>query len=74
MPKAIKLSVSIQKQELSWARARAATAGISLSALMTEALRDKRRSEAMERLLKRYEAGKISDERMVTIRAEMYRK
>lgn len=74
MAKAIKLSVSIQKQEHSWARARAAKAGISFSALMSEALRDKRRAEAMERLLKRYEAGKISDERMAMIRAEMYRK
>jgi hypothetical protein len=70
--KAEKLSVSIQKQELEWARAHAEKAGKSLSAVLTEALRDKRRGEAMDRLLKKYGADKISDEAMAAIRAEVY--
>lgn len=74
MAKAEKLSVSIQKEELERARAHAEKAGKSLSAVLTEALRDKRRGEAMDRLLKKYGADKISDEQMAAIRAEIYAK
>jgi hypothetical protein len=74
MTKAEKLSVSIQREELQWARAHAEKAGKSLSAVLTEALRDKRRGEAMDRLLKKYGADKISDDQMAAIRAEIYAK
>ena len=72
MAKVEKLSVSIHNEELEWARAHAKKAGKSLSAVLTEALRDKRRGEAMDRLLKKYGADKISGAQMAAIRAEIY--
>jgi hypothetical protein len=72
MAKAEKLSVSIDKEELAWARAYARASGTSLSAVLTEALRDRRRAEAMDRLLDKLRAHEITDETMSAIRAEIY--
>ena len=72
MAKAEKLSVSIEKHELAWARAHAKRSGKSLSAVLTEALREKRRAEAMDRLLQRLRANRITPEQMAAIRAEIY--
>jgi hypothetical protein len=39
---------------------------------MTEALREQRRLEAMDRLLKKLGADKITDEQIARLRAEVY--
>ncbi len=69
-----KLSVSIQSEELAWARAHAKRSGMSLSAVLTEALREKRRAEAMDRLLKKLRADRVTAAQMAAIRAEIYGK
>jgi hypothetical protein len=74
MARAAKLSVSIQKEELEWAREEAERTGTSVSAVLTEALRRQRRAQAMRRLLKKLGADKISDRQMAAIRAELYGK
>ena len=60
MATAEKHSVSNQKEELAWARKYAKASGLSLSAVLTEALREQRRAKAMDRLLKRLGAGNWS--------------
>jgi hypothetical protein len=72
MAKVEKLSVSIHEEELAWARRHAKRSKKSLSAVLTEALRDKRRAEALDRLLRKLRAGEISDAKMAAIRAEIY--
>jgi hypothetical protein len=74
MAKAEKLSVSIDKDELAWARAHARATGRSMSAVMTEALRERRRTEAMDRLLQALGADEIGAADMSAIRAEIYGK
>jgi hypothetical protein len=72
MARSVKLSVSIEKAELEWARREARRTGKTLSAVMTEALREQRRLEAMDRLLKKLGADKITDEQIARLRAEVY--
>ena len=72
MARAEKLSVSIEKSELEWARERAQASGKSLSAVLTEALREQRRGAAMDRLLRKLGAGKLTPEQMAKARSEIY--
>jgi hypothetical protein len=67
-----KLSVSIQKNELDWARKYAKASGQSLSAVLTEALRDKRRMEAMDRLIKKYGTDRFTAKQLAKARAELH--
>lgn len=72
MARTVKLSVSIEEAELEWARREARRTGKTLSTIMTEALREQRRLEAMDRLLKKLGADKISEEQIARLRAEVY--
>jgi hypothetical protein len=74
MAAAEKLSVSIHKEELAWARKYAKASGRSLSAVLTEALREQRRARAMDALLEKLRADKIGSEQIAALRAEIYRK
>ena len=69
-----KLSVSIEETEYKWAKSHAKATGQSLSGVLTLALREQRRLAAMDRLLRKLGADKISDEKMAKIRAEIYAK
>jgi hypothetical protein len=72
MATAEKLSVSIHKQELAWARTYAKTSGRSLSSVLTEALREQRRAQAMARLLRRLGAGKLTRAELDAADAELF--
>jgi len=72
MARAEKLSVSIEKSELDWAREQAQSSGKSLSAVLTDALREQRRAAAMDRLLRKLGAGKLTAEQLTKARAEIY--
>ena len=48
---AIKVSVSLSEEELAWAQKRAKRLKTSLSAVLTEAVRDQRRTEAGREVL-----------------------
>jgi hypothetical protein len=72
MARADKLSVSIEKGELEWARQQARASGKSLSAVLTEALREQRRAAAMDKLLRKLGAGKLTAEQLAKARAEIY--
>lgn len=74
MANAEKLSVSIQRDELEWARAHAKRSGKSLSAVLSEALREQRRALALERLLKKLGANKLTSGQLARARAEIYGK
>ena len=67
---ASKISVSVADAELSWARTVARTRHLSLSAVVTEALRRARQAEARERLLAEFgDAAKATPDEL----AEIYR-
>lgn len=72
MATAEKLSVSIHAEELAWARKYAKASGRSLSAVLTEALRAQRRAQAMQRLLKRLGAGKLTRAQVDAADAELF--
>ncbi len=72
MATAEKLSVSIHSEELAWARKHAKASGRSLSAVLTEALRAQRRAQAMQRLLKRLGAGKLTQSQIDAADAELF--
>jgi hypothetical protein len=72
MARAQKLSVSIDHGELESARARARASGKSLSAVLTDALREQRRAAAMDRLLRKLGAGKLTAEQLAAAREELY--
>ena len=67
-----KLSVSIHKEDLAWARTYAKASGRSLSSVLTEALREQRRAQAMVRLLKRLGAGKLTRAQVDAADAELF--
>lgn len=48
---AVKVSVSLSEEELAWAQKRAKRLKTSLSAVLTEAVRDQRRAEAGREVL-----------------------
>jgi hypothetical protein len=65
-----KLSVSLGAEEAAWARKQAEATGVSLSAVLTEALRRQRQSEARRRLLEELGTDDITEEDLAAIRAE----
>lgn len=72
MATAEKLSVSIHKDDLAWARTYAKESGRSLSAVLTEALREQRRTKAMAHLLKRLGAHKLTQAQIDAADAELF--
>ena len=54
-----KISVSLAKEDLDWAKAKAKTLGLSLSFVLSEALHRQRQAEARQRLL--FELGGLED-------------
>jgi HEPN domain-containing protein len=68
-----KLSVSLGAEEAAWARAQAQALGLSLSAVLTDALRRQRKLEAMDRLLAELGTGDITEEDLASVRAEWRR-
>jgi len=68
-----KISISIAEPELlDWARRRAAREGVSLSAVVTEAVRSARQQEARERLVRWLgPAAALTAEREAAIIAEL---
>ena len=68
---ASKISISVSDEELAWARKQARARHLSLSALVTEALRRARQAEARERLLAELgDAAKVSPEELAKIYRE----
>lgn len=67
-----KVSVSLASEDLAWAHREARTRKLSLSAVLSDALRRRRKSEALEKLLKRLGADEISESELAKLRAELY--
>ena len=68
---ASKISVSVADEELSWARKEARNKHLSLSAVVTEALRLARQAEARERLLVEFgDAAKATPDELAQIYRE----
>ena len=65
-----KISVSLASDELESARRRAKSMGLSLSAVLTEALRLQRQTEARKALLAELGTDDISPEDLAAVRAE----
>ena len=65
-----KLSVTLAKSEVKWARRRAKRLGLSLSAVVSEALRAQRMHEAGLRLLCTLEAPPLDETQMNAITRE----
>lgn len=65
-----KVSVSIAVEDLEWARGRARATHRSLSAVLAEALRRQRQSEARAQLLDELGTEDISDEDLAATRDE----
>ena len=68
-----KLSVSLGADEAAWARQQAESAGSSVSAVLTEAVRKQRQSLARRRLLAELGTDDITEEDLAAIRAEWRR-
>ncbi len=66
-----KISVSVDQDEFEWAKTEAEARDLSLSALVNEALRDKRQQQARLRLLKELGTDDISDADRAAMRAEL---
>lgn len=66
-----KISVSIDEDAFNWARSQAKATKTSVSAVLTEALQEQRRLAAMDRLLKRLGADKISEKTMAELETEL---
>jgi hypothetical protein len=66
---AVKISVSLEEQQLRWLRRQAKTLGTTVSALMAEAVADLRRARERERLLERLGGRvRINDREAVELR------
>ena len=66
-----KISISVSKEELSWARREARLRHRSLSAVVSDALRRARQAEARERLLAEFgDAARASPEELAEIYQE----
>ena len=65
-----KVSVSLGTEEIAWAREQAESAGSSLSAVLTDALRRQRQSEARRKLLELLGTDDITDADLDAIRDE----
>ena len=71
MPPAAKISISISAEDLAWAKKRARTGARSLSAVVSEALRRQRQTEARVELLADVGVDDVSDADVARIRAEL---
>ncbi len=69
-----KYSASMDEKTLAGARAEAEAAGVSLSAWLAEAARDRLRLLGLQRLIKEYEEefGEITEEEMEASRRKLY--
>ena len=66
-----KLSISVSREELDWAKERARSLGLSLSAVVSEALLRQRQAEAGVRLLEELGTDDITEEDLAAMRAEL---
>jgi hypothetical protein len=73
MAKVEKISVSLTSEELKAARRRAKRMGLSLSAVLNEALRFQRQMEARRRLLDELGTDDITPDDLAAVRAEWRR-
>jgi hypothetical protein len=69
-----KISVSLATEDVEWARRKAEEGDKSLSAVLSDALRRQRQSEALGRLLTKLGADEIPAETVAEVRAELYGK
>ena len=67
-----KVSVSLAADDLAWAHGEARARKLSLSAVLSDALHRRRRSEALETLLRKLGADEIPDAQLAKLRAELY--
>ena len=66
-----KVSVSLAAEDVDWARKKAEQDGKSLSAVLSEALRRQRQSEARRRLLEELGTDDLTQEELDAARAEL---
>src|SRR5688500_6271926 len=71
MAKVEKLSVTLSKDDLAWARRRAKAQGVSLSAVLSEALGWRRRQDAWDAWLKQAIAEPFNDAELEAARREL---
>lgn len=71
MAQAAKMSVSVSREALAWAKKRAQSRRTSLSAVVSEALLRQRQAEAGTRLLEDVGTDDISEADLDAIRAEL---
>lgn len=71
MPQAAKMSVSVSRDALAWAKKRARSQRTSLSAVVSEALLRHRQAEAGVRLLEELGTDDITEADLDAIRAEL---
>jgi hypothetical protein len=71
MTRVSKLSVSLANDDLSWAKARAKSLGISLSGVLSESLRRQRQAEARAQLLEALGTDDITSEDLEAFRREV---
>jgi hypothetical protein len=74
MTRVSKLSVSLANDDLSWAKARAKSLGISLSGVLSESLRRQRQAEARAQLLAALGTDDIKSEDLEAFRRELHEK
>jgi predicted nucleotide-binding protein len=67
-----KVSVSLAADDLAWAHGEARARKLSLSAVLSDALHRRRRSEALETLLHKLGAAEIPEAELAKLRAELY--
>jgi hypothetical protein len=67
-----KVSVSLDADDLAWARQEAKERSMSLSAVLSESLHRRRKAQALGNLLTRLGADKISSAELSSLRAELY--
>jgi HEPN domain-containing protein len=67
-----KVSVSLAADDLAWAHGEARARKLSLSAVLSEALHRRRRSEALENLLRKLGSERIPEAELAKLRAELY--
>jgi hypothetical protein len=67
-----KVSVSLAADVLAWAHGEARARKLSLSAVLSEALHRRRRTEALETLLRKLGTDEIPEAELAKLRAELY--
>jgi len=71
MAPAQKLSISLSGEEFEWAKKRARSLGMSLSAVISEALLRQRQVDGGVRLIEELGTDDITDEDLAAVRAEL---